>query len=179
MELSKIIKNKYLNKFLNTHKVLRKKQIVSLDNAKSIGILAEITDENSYKQIYTLFTKLQSLEKSVWLMCYVNEKSVPYYCLQQLTADYFCKKNLNWYGKPDFVQMNDFLKKDFDILIDFSDTPFPAIQYVLAQSQAKLIIGTLPEFKEYYDLYIQIEDPTDKYEILNNIQLYTKKLYGK
>ena len=110
MEVSNIIKKKYLNKFLNTHKVLRKKQIISLDNAKSIGILAEITDENSYKQIYALFTKLQSLEKSVWLMCYINEKAVPYYCLQQLTADYFCKKNLNWFGKPDFVQMKDFLE---------------------------------------------------------------------
>jgi hypothetical protein len=179
MNAINLLKNKFLKKVINSHKVLRDKQIISLDLAKSIGIITRISDEDSYKLIYSIFSKLQSQEKSGWLMGYIDEKMVPHYCLQQLTADYFCKKNLNWYGKPDFVQMNDFLKKDFDILIDFSDTPFPAIQYVLAQSQAKLIIGTLPEFKEYYDLYIQIEDPTNKYEILNNIQLYTKKLYGK
>ncbi|PKP21123.1 MAG: hypothetical protein CVU04_02430 [Bacteroidetes bacterium HGW-Bacteroidetes-20] len=173
------IKNKYLKKVLNTHKVLRDKQIISLDEAKSIGIITRISDEDSYKLIYSIFSNLQNQEKNGWLMGYIDDKIVPHFCLQQLTADYFCKKSLNWFGKPDFVQMNDFLKKDFDILIDFSDASLPAIQYVLAQSHAKFIIGTIPESKEYYDLFIQIEDPNNKYEILNNIQLYTKKLYGK
>lgn len=174
-----VFKNKYLKKYLKTHKVLRNKQMTALEKAKSIGILTRITDEDSYKLIYSIFTKLQSQQKSVWLMGYVDDKLVPHYCLQQLTADYFCKKNLNWFGKPDFVQMNDFLQKEFDMLIDFSDGPFAAIQYILAQSKAKFITGSLPELKEYYDLYIQTEDPTNKYEILNNIQLYTKKLNGE
>ena len=112
-------------------------------------------------------------------MGYIDEKQVPHYCLQQLTADYFCKKNLNWFGKPEFVQMHDFLLKDFDFLIDFSDEPFAAIQYVLGQSNAKLIIGTVPEFQDYYDLLIHSIDQSDKIEILKNIHLYTKKLYGK
>lgn len=179
MELSKIIKNKYLNKFLNTHKVLRKKQIVSLDNAKSIGILAEITDENSYKQIYTLFTKLQSLEKSVWLMCYVNEKSVPYYCLQQLTADYFCKKNLNWFGKPDFVQMKDFLAKEFDMLLDFNTNAYQPNEFILSQTNSKFIIGTIKEFQPLYDLYIETENNKDQIELLKHIHHYSKKLTGE
>lgn len=179
MEVSNIIKKKYLNKFLNTHKVLRKKQIISLDNAKSIGILAEITDENSYKQIYALFTKLQSLEKSVWLMCYINEKAVPYYCLQQLTADYFCKKNLNWFGKPDFVQMKDFLEKEFDMLIDFNTNAFQPNEFILAQTHAKFIVGTIAKFQPLYDLFIETENKTDQIELLKHIHYYSKKLTGE
>ncbi len=179
MKLSNIIKNKYLNKFLITHKVLRKKQIVSLDNAKSIGILAEITDENSYKQIYSLFTKLQSMEKTVWLMCYVNEKSVPYYCLQQLTADYFCKKNLNWFGKPDFVQMKDFLAKEFDMLIDFNMKSYQPNEFILAQTHSKFIIGTIKELQSLYDLYIETEHNNDQIELLKHIHHYSKKLTGE
>lgn len=174
-----VFKNNYLKKFLKSHKVLRNKQMVSLEKAKTIGLIAIITDEDSYKLIFSIFTKLQSHDRYVRLMCYIDDKIVPHYCLTQLKADYFCKKNLNWFGKPDFVQMDDFLQIEFDMLIDFSDAPFAAIQYILAKSKAKFITGSLPELKEYYDLYIQTEDPTNKYEILNNIQLYTKKLNGE
>lgn len=179
MEPLNFFKKKYLNKFLKTHKVLRNKEIISLDQAKSIGIITRITNEDSYKLIYSIFTKLQSQHKSVWLMGYIDDKTVPHFCLQQLTADYFCKKNLNWFGKPDFVQMQDFLLKEFDLLIDFSDAPFSAIQYVLAQSKAKLITGTVAESQDYYDLLIHIDDKSDKIEILKHIHLYTKKLYGQ
>lgn len=178
-KMLEVFKNNYLKKFLKSHKVLRNKQMVSLEKAKTIGIIAIITDEDSYKLVFSIFTKLQSHDRYVRLMCYIDDKIVPHYCLTQLKADYFCKKNINWFGKPDFVQMNDFLQIEFDMLIDLTETPFPSVQYILAQSKAKFITGTLPEFKEYYDLFIQVEYPNDKYEILKNIQLYTKKLNGE
>lgn len=174
-----VFKNNYLKKFLKSHKVLRNKQMISLEKAKTIGLIGIISDEDSYKYIFSIFLKLQNQDRNVRLMCYIDDKIVPHYCLQQLKADYFCKKNLNWFGKPDFVQMTDFLQMEFDLLIDFSEVAFPPIQYMIAQSKAKFISGALPELKEYYDLFIQMEDLADKHALLNNIQLYTKKLNGE
>lgn len=179
MDFLNVIKKRYLNNYLNTHKVLRDKKIVSLDQAKTIGILAEVTDEDSYKQIYALFSKLQNIPKSVWLMCYINDKSVPYYCLQQLTADYYCNKNLNWFGKPEFVQMKDFITKDFDMLIDFNSKPYPVTQYILSQTHSRFIVGTIKEFQPLYDLYIDSENNNDKLDILKHIHYYSKKLSGE
>jgi hypothetical protein len=179
MNLFNVIKTNYLNKYLKNRKTLRNKEIISLDKAKAIGIISEISDEDSYKHIYSLFTKLQTSQKSVWLMCYVDNKEVPYYCLQQLTADYFSKKNLNWFGKPDFIQMKDFIAKDFDMLIDLNEHSFPSIKYILAQTNAKFLVGSVPEHQSFYDLYIKMEERTDKIEILKNIHIYTKKLTGE
>lgn len=179
MNLLNVVKNKYLQNYLNAHKVLRNKKIVSLDQAKTIGVIAEVTDEDSYKHIYSIFTKLQSYPKTVWLMCYINQKLVPYYCLQQLTADYFCNKHINWFGKPDFVQMKDFLSKDFDMLIDLNSRSYHPNHFILQQSHARFIVGTVKESQHLYDLFIDSEQMDDKIELLKHIHYYTKKLTGE
>ena len=93
------IKRYFLHKYLSENKAVRQRKLIPLQQARSIGIICEITDENSYKDIFAIFTKLQVQERNVRLIGYVNEKEVPFYCLPQLTADYFCNANLNWFGK--------------------------------------------------------------------------------
>lgn len=173
------IKKYYFTKYLKKNRFSRDKEIVSIAKAKHIGIIAHITDEDSYKSIYAIFSKLQSLGKTVWLMGYYDGKEVPHYCLQQLTADFFCQKQLNWYGKPQFIQMNDFLAKPFNLLIDFADQSFTPIRYILSQSHAGLIVGTNPDFQDEYDLFIKMENRTDHVEVLKNINLYLQKLSGE
>jgi len=169
----KKIRNFFLGKHIQKNKFLRNKVLTSIERAKSIGIICNITDEQSYKDIFALFTKLQINDRPVWLMGYIDEKNVPFYCLQQLSADYFCKKNLTWYGAPNFVQMSDFLQKEFDLLIDFTKTAFAPVRYMLALSHAKFIVGSAFENQQLYDLYIAGDD-NDCAHLLKNIQFYTK-----
>jgi hypothetical protein len=158
---------------------LREKKMVSLDQVRAMGIICQITDENSYKEMYALFSKLHSPKRTAWLMAYIDEKNVPYYCLQQLSADYFSKKNLNWYGKPDFIQLQDFIKKDFDILIDFSRNDLSPLQYILSVSNAKLLIGANPFSQNLYDIYIHDETNSDHLNLLKIIHNYLLKLTGQ
>ena len=108
------IKKYALKKHLAANAVERDRQVVSLRSAKNIGMVCEISDEDSYKDVFAVFSKLQTISK-VQMVGYIDENAVPFYCLEQLAADYFCKKNLNWYGKPDMVQIDDFVNTDFDI----------------------------------------------------------------
>jgi hypothetical protein len=144
-----------------------------------MGIICQITDENSYKEMYDLFSKLHSPKRTVWLMGYIDEKNVPYYCLQQLSADFFSKKNLNWYGKPDFVQANDFINKDFDILIDFSRNNLAPLQYILTVSKAKLLTGANEYAQNLYDVFIKTENETDHLTLLKIIHNYLHKFTGQ
>jgi hypothetical protein len=153
--------------------------MVSLEQVKSMGVLCQITDEDSYKTIHELFAKLQSPKRAVRLMGYVDKKEVPYFCLPQLSADYFSRKQLNWYGKPDFVQLNDFIQKDFDMLIDFSRKNLSPIHYILATSNAKLRIGANEFMQDLYDIFIHDETEPDHLELLKIIHNYLLKLTGK
>ena len=103
---------------------------------------------------------------------------MPYYCLPQLSADYFSKKELNWCGKPDFAQLNDFLDKDFDMIVDFSRNNLPPIHYILSTSKAKLLVGANEYMQDLYDVFIKDEDNLDYLKLLKIIRNYLLKLTG-
>jgi len=171
------IKRFFLRKYLKENRVNRDRQMVSVRNARSIGILCQITNEDSYKSIYAIFSKLQSENHNVRLVGYIDDKEVPFYCLPQLTCDFFSNKHLNWYGKPMMPQLQDFLKLDLDMLIDFSYQDTAPIESLLALTKAHFIIGQNPGTAQYYDLFIN--DSNKQYgNFLNAIYKYTSKLSG-
>jgi hypothetical protein len=96
-----------------------------------------------------------------------------------LSADYFSKKNLNWYGKPDFIQLNDFLNKNFDLLLDFSQNDLPPLHYILSTSKAKLLVGANEYAKDLYDVFIKDETELDSLKLLKTFHNYLLKLTGK
>jgi hypothetical protein len=172
------IKKRLLNRSLKKLKVSREKVLISLENTHTIGILCQITDEESYINIYDLFSKLHSQKRMITLMAYIDQKEVPYFCLPQLSADYFSKKHLNWYGKPHFVQLKDFMNNSFDILIDFSRNDISPLRYILSASKAKLIVGANEYAQDIYDIYIKDDTHPDNYKLLKNIHNYLLKLTG-
>lgn len=172
------IKRYALNKYLAVNAYERERRVVSLKKAQTIGMVCEITDEDSYKNYFAIFSKLQSMASKVQMLGYIDDKVVPFYCLEQLAADYFCNKNINWYGKPEMVQIDDFVKNDFDMLIDFSQRSLAPIKYVLTLSHANFLVGGNEEHRDYYDLLIEGVGDSGK-KLLENIYLYTQKLTGE
>lgn len=172
------IKRSLLTKYISGNVSDRKKQLISLQRAKSIGIIASISDEESYRNIFSLFSLLQNGNKSVRMVAYIDDKTVPYFCLEQLTADYFCRKDLNWYGKPVMVQVNDFMAMDFDLLIDFTDDFYLPVYTILQLSKAKMITGANHHYRELYDLFID-GNGINKRTLLDNINTYSHQLTGE
>jgi len=168
----------FLKKYRSKNQVDRDKQITSLSKAKDIGLICKITNEDSYKEINAIFVGLQKFNRTLWLMGYVDGKNVPFYCLQQLTADFFCNKDLNWYGKPEKVQINDYLKREFDLLIDFTHDVNEPIRTILTLSNAKCLAGANRNNEDMYDLFIDSQSDLSHKELLDQIQLYTEQLTG-
>lgn len=172
------IKNHFLQKHLLAKRPDKEREICALESANTIGVLCEITDEDSYKSIFRIFTQLQQNGKVVHLIGYIDEKFVPFYCLQQLSADYFCQKQLNWCGEPNMVQVQDFINRDFDILIDFNYRYHAPIEAILTTTHAKFIIGSCNDYQNLYDLTLQTENG-NYHQFLNSAFNYTQKLSGK
>lgn len=172
------VKNFFMRRTLAQQASQRNVYITSLQKAKNIGIICDITDEDSYKRVFSVFSKLQNSGRNVWLMGYIDDDAVPFYCLQQLAADYFCNKDLNWYGKPLKVQIEDFIAKDFDMIIDLTKKSFPIFRYILTLSNAHLLIGSAKETADLYDIYIEGENLDSHESLVEQIALYTNKLVG-
>lgn len=172
------IKNYFLHKRIIAKKPNKIREVCSLEHANSVGMLCEITDEDSYKAIFRIFTQLQQGGRIVHLIGYIDEKYVPFYCLQQLSADYFCQKQLTWCGEPNMVQVQDFVNRDFDILLDFNYRYHAPIEDILATAHAKFIIGSCPDYQQHYDLTLQTQNGNYT-EFLGSAFTYTQKLAGK
>ena len=172
------IKKYFLRKHIASKKPNKIREVCSLESANSVGVLCEITDEDSYKAIFRIFTQLQQGGRIVHLIGYIDEKYVPFYCLQQLSADYFCQKQLNWYGEPNMIQVTDFINRDFDILIDFNYRYHAPIEAILATAHAKFIIGSCADYQQHYDLTLQTENGNYT-QFLGSAFTYTSKLAGK
>ena len=129
-------------------------------------------------EIVTKFSEDFMTGKVVHLIGYIDEKYVPFYCLQQLSADYFCQKQLTWCGEPNVVQVTDFMQRDFDILLDFNYRYHAPIETILATAHSKFVIGSCADYKDIYDLYIQTESGNYN-QFLNSTFNYTQKLSGK
>ena len=173
------IKRHFIKKYITDNKPVRDINIVSLQKAKTVGLICNITTEDTYKEIYAVFSNLHNANRAVWLMGYINDKEVPFYCLPQFTAEFFCNKDLNWYGRLEKPLTKEFAEKDFDILIDFSHEPFDAIRLIMSISRAHFIVGAQKDNAPYYDLLINSEEELSHADLLKHVETYTKKLSGE
>ena len=137
---------------LKTNK--RTKEVCNLDNAQSIGILYDATSEEQIKIIKPFVSYFFDLKKDVKALGYVNSKQLSFHHTPKLQYDFFYQKDLNWYYKPQNYIIDNFVKKEYDILINLCDSSIIPIKYLVASSIAHFKIGVHEENYEIYDLMI-------------------------
>lgn len=174
------IQRRLIKRYISDNKKNRDIFVTSLTKAKNVGVLCHISTEDTYKEIYTVLNKLESVtNRTVWMLGYVNADVVPEFCQSQPKVDFFCNKDLNWYGKPEKEQVVAFLKEDFDILIDFSYQSFDITRVLLAVSPAHFIVGAEKSNGTFYDLLINSDNTLPLMDLLDNVVRYTKNLAGE
>jgi hypothetical protein len=86
----------------------------------------------------------------------VDTKQLIDHYLYRKGFDFFTRKQLNWFFKPQSENVDAFIKKPFDLLIDLSlDNPFP-LKYIITFSEAKFKAGRYSDNCNYLDLMIDI-----------------------
>ena len=158
---------------------MRAKEACNLKDAKSIGILYDATSEEQIKVIKPFVTYFFDLKKDVKALGFVNSKQLSYCHVPKLQYDFFYKKDLNWYYKPQNYIIDNFIKKEYDILINLCDSSVIPIKYLVASSIAHFKIGIYEENYEIYDLMLSLKDDKSMeklmYEIKHYINLINKK----
>ncbi len=150
----------------------RTKEVCNLSSAKSIGVLYDATTEEGIKSIQPFISYFFNLKKDVKALGYVNSKDLSYYHIPKLQYDFFYKKDLNWYYKPQNYLIDNFVKKEYDILINLCDSSVIPIKYLVASSIAHFKIGIYQENYEIYDLMISLKEDKSLEKLMEEIKHY-------
>ena len=150
----------------------RVKSVCNIDEAKSIGILYDATSEENINKIKPFVSYFFELRKDVKALGYVNDKKLSYCHTPKLQYDFFYQKDLNWFYKPQNYIIDNFVKRDYAILINLCDSSCIPIKYLVAKSIARFKIGMYEENFDIYDLMIELKKEKSILKLMDEIKHY-------
>jgi hypothetical protein len=170
--LRKYIGGYYFRRELS--KILRERKITNLQEARKIGILYTLDDVPVYETVSEFVTQLQQDHKEVKALGYVKKKEMINRFLPKLSYDFFSSKDINCFFKPIHTKVNDFISKEFDILIDLSLKDSLPLKYICGLSMAHCRIGRYSEENTVcYDLMLDIGSDTSLKDYIRQIIHYS------
>jgi hypothetical protein len=151
----------------------RRKKLVNLAKASSVGIVFEVNDEKEYQAVHDYILKLQDMKIKAKAMGYVREKHLSHHFMQILSFDFIYEKDLNWFGKPKTKKPQEFWSSDFDVCINIASPNCFPLKYIICKSVSSLKVGPFTEKdKEYYDILVRPGDEHDQINFLQQIHDY-------
>lgn len=114
---------------------------MEFEKVKSVGVIFDASDEHKYKRAAHLIGYLKTHHKEVFAIGYISFKEVPHYADITLSYNYLLKKDISWYNFPQAKFTEDFLNKDFDLLIDLNFENIPVLRTLVMSSLAHCKIG--------------------------------------
>ena len=156
--------------------------VCNLNNASSIALLMNISDETDMRKI-TKFEKFLKAEfgiKKVFVLGYSdNKKEDPDFLRSSISFDYLQRKDLSWNGIPSGPVYENFVAERFDILIDMTNYFNVPLRFGLLRSKAKFKTGMFSEeSKPYFDMMIAF-DKDDFEEYANQVVHYLTIINAK
>lgn len=136
----------------------RDRVLVNLMEAKTIGLVYKVTDEQLFNRVKKLIKELTNEKRQVMALGYVDDQVIPDFCVAAYSGYYFNNKALNWYNAPKSDYILTFINKEYDILIDLSTSNDYVLKYILALSRARFKVGRQRRgFEKYFDLMLRMK----------------------
>ena len=161
------------NREMRGHK--RNPRTLSFDEAKRIGIVYEATEEKNYELVKNLVKDLRDQKKDVLALGYVDLKELPAMRFAKLGLDFFTKKDLTWYMKPNHPMVSKFIQQDFDILINLDIEKCFPVNYVAALTKANFKIGRYDKKNSHFcDFLIKTDENTSLKQFIEHVNHYLR-----
>jgi hypothetical protein len=149
------------------------RKMVNMKDARSVGILYTLDDVQDYDTVSTFVKELQLDRKEVKALGFVKNKNLISRFLPKLSYDFISKKDINWYFKPIHTKVEDFINREFDILIDLNLQDLFPLKYISGMSKALCRVGVYSESNsDFYDLMIEARPGITVNDYLQHINHY-------
>ena len=128
--------------------LLRKAEIPPPNKLKKVGVVWRPEEKEAFKYLHDQFSHTKIIIRN---LCIYDGKVPP-----SNDSSIITQKDLNWLGLPVSVNVEDFIKTEFDLLLNVSLQQNLVLHYITALSRARFKIGWSPEERNYFDLNINI-----------------------
>ena len=166
--------------FLAKEMRIRKRDMqgMGLDAARSIGVIFNAKDESSFKLIRELTDHLRGGGlRQVKALGFVPKAEVSSFLQSSQDFDFFSKQDFNWFFKPQGRKVAGFISEPFDILIDLRLNKSIPLLFIVGLSRAQFKVGRYGNnFKEFYDLMIDVEGEPELSYFIEQIKHYLTML---
>ena len=142
-ELKKKVHRYVLKKELRFHKPER--SITNIIDAKEVGVLFDATETDDTAIVNQFADSIRTQFRKVNMLGFYNHPI----SAMNLNFPHFNKKQLNWYLEPQGYIVDDFIQKQFDVLVNAYTGENLPLEYISAMSNAKYRIGVYNPEKMY------------------------------
>lgn len=154
-------KKALLARYLLSKKVdkrVRHKEFHNLDSAQRVGILFQSHEPKDQLMVKEFVNRLKKYNIQAEVLGWIDSDTFPDYSIGQQIL-YFCRKDVNWWGKPLNAEVDNFIQTKFDILFDLSPQNNHALCYVSHLSRAACKVGPYGADHFHLDLMLNTGDP--------------------
>lgn len=144
-------------------RVQRNPEFINLNNAKSIAVVANLSNMEKYKVVAAFVNELRQQGKTIFVAAIVENDEFKKFFEVGTSVLLISKKNITCFGKPKNSKHKEFISHKFDILIDTSLSQNITIQHLVALSIASFKVGKYYDNCSYADFMINIKE-TDTFQ---------------
>jgi hypothetical protein len=144
---------------------------LSLQKAKTIGILFDASDPENNDQVVEFVQNLKKQNKEIQLLGYVDKRD-PY---QKYPFPFISMKETTWYGKPGGGTAGYFMRSSFDLLINFCTATCLPLDYISALSPSRFRVGFNAGADIHdYDLILISKENQNISGLISNLEKYLR-----
>ncbi len=160
--------------------IQRKREVVNFNDAETIALIFDATDREDFEIIKKYIKKLKGNKKKVRALGFYDGKEEPTLMSSKLEYDFFSRKQLKWYLKPNDPIIDNFLQEPFEVLINLCMDYKTPLLYVTALSKANFKVGREhSKFAPYYDMMIKVEENTKLHVFIETLEKYLTMIQPK
>ena len=172
-KIKQAIANGYIKLELKDHPRERKPSRFDFKEIKTVGILFDATKLEDFELVKRYVLYLREHRKNIKAMGFFTTKQIPDLAFSKLEYDFFSLKELNWFGKPSSVFIQNFIDEEYDLLIDLNVQNLFPLKYISALSKASFKVGKYRENDlEIYDMMIDSDDTKSLKYFLRQVDTY-------
>jgi hypothetical protein len=151
----------------------------NFESATTVGFIFDATDRGKYQISRDFIDFVEKLNNRVFGIAFASKSDQIAYFPYKQGVDYFGLDEKNWYGKPSNPVIKDFLKRNFDILVDLSLSDIFLTQYLFSLSNAKFKITNSASKTKYADFVIEVGNSEKLDNYITQIKHYLKVIQAK
>jgi len=175
--IKRFIASRTLKRELQVLKKERTPNKFNFDSIKRVGILFDATNSEDYEIVKRYVVYLREHHKKVKAIGYFTTKEIPALTYSKLEYDFFSNKDVNWFGKPASVIIDNFINEEYDLLIDLNVSDHFALKYISALSKANFKVGKFDDKDiEIFDMMIDADNTKTVKYFLRQIDTYITML---